>query len=93
MTDLQLDPSKPLTHRYGWRNNERRAELYGRACRLLISGKMGTVLIEMENGERVTTSRRALRKLTGVQNLVANQTELPEEAKAVLYNNLWDLYL
>ena len=35
MTDLRLDPSKPLTHRYGWRNNERRAELYGRACRLI----------------------------------------------------------
>jgi hypothetical protein len=48
---------------YGWRNNERRAALYGRRCRLLATGAMGTVLVEFENGERVTTSRRALRRI------------------------------
>lgn len=48
---------------YVWRNNERRAALYGRRCRLLAAGAMGTVLVEFEDGERVTTSRRALRRL------------------------------
>jgi hypothetical protein len=52
------------THIYAWRNNERRAELCGRRCRIVATGAMGTVLIEFENGERVTTSRRALRRTT-----------------------------
>jgi len=54
-----------FTHVYAWRNNERRAALYGRPCRVLASGAMGTVLVEFENGERVTTSRRALRRSPG----------------------------
>jgi len=50
-----------FTHVYAWRNNERRAALYGRRCRVVASGAMRTVLVEFEDGERVTTSRRALR--------------------------------
>lgn len=46
-----------------WGNNPRRAELKGRTCRLLVAGRMGTVLVEfLDTGERVTTSRRALRR-------------------------------
>lgn len=52
-----------MSHIYRWRNNPRRAELYGRRCRILVSGKLGTVLVQFENGERVTTSRRALRRI------------------------------
>jgi hypothetical protein len=47
---------------FAWRNNPRRAALHGRRCRILASGSLGTVLVEFENGERVTTSRRALRR-------------------------------
>ena len=47
---------------YAWRNNDRRAALYGRRCRIVASGSLGTVLLVFENGERVTTSRRALRR-------------------------------
>lgn len=47
---------------YKFRNNERRAELYGRECKILAKGKMNSVLIEMENGERVITSANALRE-------------------------------
>jgi hypothetical protein len=47
---------------FAWRNNARRAALHGRRCRVLASGSLGTVLVEFENGERVTTSRRALRR-------------------------------
>jgi hypothetical protein len=46
---------------YRWGNNSRRAELLGRRCRILARGRMSTVLVEfLDNGERVTTSSRAL---------------------------------
>lgn len=47
---------------YIWGNNVRRARLKGRVCRIVASGRMNTVLVEFtDTGERVTTSRRALR--------------------------------
>ena len=52
-----------MTHRYHWGNNPVRAKLKGRLCRIVASGTMMTVMLEFENGERVTTSRRALRKV------------------------------
>jgi len=47
---------------YIWRNNPERAKHYGMLCRIITIGKKRTVLIEMENGERITTSILALRK-------------------------------
>jgi hypothetical protein len=47
---------------YTWGNNERRAMLKGRGCVVEARGAMGTVLVRFpDNGERVTTSSRALR--------------------------------
>lgn len=51
-----------MTHRYAWGNNPKRAAMKGRLCRVIASGRMGSVLIEFENGQREITSRRALRK-------------------------------
>lgn len=51
-------------YRYAWGNNSVRAKLKGRFCRVLASGKMNTVALEFENGERTITSRRALGKRT-----------------------------
>jgi hypothetical protein len=46
-----------------WANNPRRRELVGRLCVIEASGRMGTVLVRfIDSGERVTTSRRALRR-------------------------------
>lgn len=45
-----------------WKNNPRRTELFGRRCRTLTRSGMGTVPIEFENGERVTTPGRALKR-------------------------------
>jgi len=53
----------PMTHIYYWQNNAVRKALFGRKCRIVNSGKMCTVLIEFEDGERITTSRRALRRI------------------------------
>lgn len=48
---------------YRWKNNPTRASLFGRSCRLLVVGRMGSALIEMlDDGYRVVTSRRALRR-------------------------------
>ena len=49
---------------FGWGNNARRAELKGRRCVIEAVGTMRTVLVRfVDTGERVTTSRRALRKV------------------------------
>jgi len=47
---------------YSWRNNEKRATLYGRACRVLARGKMNSCAVEFENGQLEIISRHALRK-------------------------------
>ncbi|MCI0562135.1 MAG: hypothetical protein MN733_26915, partial [Nitrososphaera sp.] len=44
---------------YTWGNNTRRATYKGRHCRILAFGRMRSVLIEFENGERTITSQRA----------------------------------
>ena len=46
---------------YIWGNNPVRAKWQGKKCRVLVRGKMNSVLIEFENGEQVNTSRNALR--------------------------------
>ena len=48
---------------FAWGNNERRAQLKGRPCRILVrSSRMHSVLVEFPGGERVVTSERALRR-------------------------------
>lgn len=52
-----------MTHYYAWRNNAKRALLYKRPCRIIAAGKLGSVLVEFEDGGREVVSRRALRRL------------------------------
>lgn len=48
---------------YAWGNNRRRAELKGRECVVLARGTMNSVLIRfLDTGERVVTSRNAIRQ-------------------------------
>lgn len=50
------------THIYAWGNNEKRASMKGRRCRIIeAKGSMNSCLIEFENGQREIVSRRALR--------------------------------
>jgi hypothetical protein len=53
----------PYTHTYVWKNNEKRATLYGRRCRVVVRGRMNSILIEFEDGQREVVSRYALRRL------------------------------
>lgn len=49
-----------------WGNNRRRAPLKGRRCVVEARGAMSTVLVRfLDTGERMTTSRRALRRIAG----------------------------
>jgi len=45
-----------------WGNNERRADFKGQLCRVIRHGRMHSVLVEFQNGERLITSERALRR-------------------------------
>lgn len=47
---------------YAWGNNDVRAALKGRPCRIVAMGKRNTVDLEFEDGIRIITSRRALRR-------------------------------
>jgi len=46
---------------YRWGNNPVRAKYKGKRCRVICRGKMNSCLVEFENGERIVTSRNALR--------------------------------
>lgn len=71
---------------FAWGNNERRAQLKGRECRVLERGGKGTVLIEFtDNGERVTCSFRALRRRSDRLEtpLVATKPAVPSPSAPV----------
>ncbi len=50
---------------YAWKNNEKRATLHQRACRIVRRGALNSVLVEFETGQREVVSRNALRKRDG----------------------------
>ena len=62
---LQRGRQMTTKYIYSWGNNEKRATMKGRICRLLKTLPMNSVIVEFEdNGQREITSRRALRKVT-----------------------------
>lgn len=50
-------------YRFAWKNNPKRAELFGKRCRIVASGSKGSVMVEFEDGTEEIVSRRALRKV------------------------------
>lgn len=60
--DVQFTRLHQPTHVYAWGNNEKRATLKGRPCRVLARGAMRSVMIEFADGQREIVSIRALRK-------------------------------
>ena len=52
-----------MTYRYVWANNEKRAAMRGRLCRVIAAGKMRSVLVEfVDNGQKEITDVWALRR-------------------------------
>lgn len=48
---------------YFWKNNPRRLALNGKRCRVIATGTtMHSALVEFEDGTRVITSARAIRR-------------------------------
>lgn len=45
---------------YRWRNNEKRKQLFGRACRIIATGGKNSICIEFEDGQREIVSRFAV---------------------------------
>jgi hypothetical protein len=54
---------KKMTHKYVWKNNEKRKTLFNRACVVLNRGKMNSICIEFENGRREIVSRYSVRRI------------------------------
>jgi hypothetical protein len=54
---------KAWTHRYAWRNNKKRKEMYGKMCRIIIGAGKNSVLVEFEDGKCEIVSVRALRRV------------------------------
>jgi hypothetical protein len=52
-----------MTYVYRWRNNPKRATLYGRRCTIVVRGTMNSALVRFENGQLEVVSRNALRKV------------------------------
>ena len=50
-------------YRYRWKNNEKRKAMYGRMCRIIITGRKNSVLVEFEDGQMEIVSVRALRRV------------------------------
>ena len=49
------------THRWFWR--KRLPDRKGQPCRVLVRGRMNSILVEFTDGFRVVTSRYAVRKV------------------------------
>jgi hypothetical protein len=50
-----------MTHVWFWLS--RLPERKGQLCRVLVRGKMNSILVEFEDGYKVVTSRYAVRKI------------------------------
>lgn len=46
--------------KFRWGNNSKRRTLKGRECIIIKRGKMNSILIEFENGQREIVSRRSV---------------------------------
>lgn len=53
----------PIRYEHYWRLNCRLPERKGKPCRVLAKGKMGTILIEFEDGVRYFVGWRTIRKI------------------------------
>jgi len=64
------------THRFAWGNNPKRATLKGRECKILASGKMNSIVVEFEDGQKECVSRMAVRRLIPSETPQPMQMEL-----------------
>jgi len=46
--------------KYRWGNNPKRVTMKGRECKIIARGKMNSILIEFENGQREVVRKRSV---------------------------------
>lgn len=64
VTQVKVNDDAPFDRVYRWKNNPTRLHFHGRLCRILAKGtSMRSVLIEFEDGERLITSSRAVKRV------------------------------
>lgn len=66
---------------FAWGNNAVRAAWKGRRCRIVASGSRGTAMLEFEDGRRVVTSRRAVRRKGNQKSKIKEQNGGADEEK------------
>jgi len=52
-----------MKYRYIWGNNEKRKTMKNRPCKIIARGKMNSICIEFENGQREIVSGNSIRKI------------------------------
>lgn len=62
MDSTSMKAKFEFPYRFAWGNNEKRARLKGRRCRVIARGAMNSVDVEFEDGQREIVSRNALRR-------------------------------
>jgi hypothetical protein len=51
------------TYIFFWKNNPKRAKLFGKKCHVIARMKMNSALVEFENGNKEVISRYAIRRI------------------------------
>jgi len=72
---------KTETYIYRWRDNSKRAVLYGKRCRLLLRLPMNSAVVEFEDGHAEVISRNALKKIGSEDPTMGEQDSLFDEDK------------
>ena len=96
--DARLVDDPTFNYVYAWGNNSARAQMKGRRCRVIVwGGAMNTILVEFEDGTKLTTSRNAVRLVTGAgegeryaegpdrRELAPRPTPAPETSQDALF--------
>lgn len=88
LSDLYSDGELAMIYQYTWGNNPKRESMKGRACIVLATGKMNSVLIEfLDNCQKEVVSFRALRKvqMKKKSGTITYYLEIPVEVSYTWY--------
>ena len=61
------------TYLYVWKNNEKRKAMFRRECRIIARGKMNSVLIEFNDGQREIMSGNSIHRGRKSQDATKSQ--------------------
>ena len=67
-----------MKYYYAWKNNPKREELYKRKFNIIARGKMNSVLVEFEDGQREVISGNAIRKIENNRDQRAEEVQAAE---------------